>query len=69
MFLLLGDGDDIILPQASDSVDWEVELVVVIGKEGKHVKVFNISNNAFFAAISFSINSNSDLKQTSQNID
>ena len=30
---LIADGDDIILPAISDRVDWEVELVVVIGRE------------------------------------
>ncbi len=30
---LIGDGDDIMLPSISDRVDWEVELVVVVGKE------------------------------------
>ena len=38
-FSYVGDGDDIVLPKISDSVDWEVELAVVIGKEGKHIKV------------------------------
>jgi len=30
---LIGDGDPIMLPAISSKVDWEVELVVVIGKE------------------------------------
>jgi acylpyruvate hydrolase len=30
---LIGDGDSIILPSISSRVDWEVELVVVIGRE------------------------------------
>jgi acylpyruvate hydrolase len=30
---LIADGDDIMLPAISDRVDWEVELVVVIGRE------------------------------------
>ncbi len=30
---LIGDGDPIVLPSISQRVDWEVELVVVIGRE------------------------------------
>ena len=30
---LIGDGEPIVLPSISDRVDWEVELVVVIGRE------------------------------------
>ncbi len=30
---LIGDGDDIMLPAISTKVDWEVELVVVIGRD------------------------------------
>lgn len=32
---LVGPTDDIVLP--SDTVDWEVELVVVIGRGGRHI--------------------------------
>ena len=34
---LRGHGDNIVLPAASDSVDYEAELVVVMGKEAKLV--------------------------------
>ena len=34
---LNGPFDPILLPQSSGQVDWEVELVVVIGKEGKRI--------------------------------
>lgn len=34
---LRGHGDEIVLPTASDSVDYEAELVVVIGKKAKLV--------------------------------
>ena len=30
---LIGDGEPIVLPSISDRVDWEVELVVVVGRE------------------------------------
>lgn len=32
-------GDDIVLPKVSDQVDYEAELVVVIGKRGKDISV------------------------------
>jgi len=34
---LCGHGDDIVLPRASQQVDYEAELVVVIGRSGKHI--------------------------------
>lgn len=34
---LLGNGEPIIRPQASKSLDYEAELAVVIGRRGKHV--------------------------------
>lgn len=33
---LIGAFDDIVLPDASDKVDWEVELAVVIGRSVRH---------------------------------
>jgi len=35
---LIGDGDDIMLPSISTKVDWEVELVVVIGREVRNAE-------------------------------
>ncbi len=34
---LVGDGADIVLPSTSQEVDYEAELVVVIGKGGRHL--------------------------------
>ena len=34
---LIGDGEAIVLPPASQKVDWEVEVAVVIGRRAKHV--------------------------------
>jgi 2-keto-4-pentenoate hydratase/2-oxohepta-3-ene-1,7-dioic acid hydratase in catechol pathway len=34
---LNGPNDPIVLPQSSRQVDWEVELAVVIGREGKRI--------------------------------
>jgi 2-keto-4-pentenoate hydratase/2-oxohepta-3-ene-1,7-dioic acid hydratase in catechol pathway len=38
---LCGPSDPIILPTGSGQVDWEVELAVIIGKEGKKIKKEN----------------------------
>ncbi|XP_041534992.1 fumarylacetoacetate hydrolase domain-containing protein 2A [Microtus oregoni] len=35
---IVGPYDEIILPPESKEVDWEVELAVIIGKKGKHIK-------------------------------
>jgi len=34
---LIGPNDDLALPQESDTVDWEAELAVVIGKAGRRI--------------------------------
>ncbi|GLY87042.1 fumarylacetoacetate hydrolase family protein [Actinoallomurus iriomotensis] len=34
-----GPGEDIALPSVSDRIDWEVELVVVLGRGGKDIPV------------------------------
>jgi acylpyruvate hydrolase len=36
---LIGPKDPIVLPRASEKVDWEAELTVVIGREARHVAV------------------------------
>jgi 2-keto-4-pentenoate hydratase/2-oxohepta-3-ene-1,7-dioic acid hydratase in catechol pathway len=35
---LIGDGDAIVLPPVSQEVDYEAELVIVVGKGGKNIK-------------------------------
>ncbi len=35
---LIGPGDAIMAPKSSKQVDWEVELAVVIGREGKNIR-------------------------------
>uniref|UniRef100_A0A8I5UWE3 Fumarylacetoacetate hydrolase domain containing 2A n=1 Tax=Pongo abelii TaxID=9601 RepID=A0A8I5UWE3_PONAB len=35
---IVGPYDEVVLPPQSQEVDWEVELAVVIGKKGKHIK-------------------------------
>ncbi|KAM6341719.1 oxaloacetate tautomerase fahd2, mitochondrial-like [Podargus strigoides] len=34
---IVGPFDDIVHPQESNEVDWEVELAAVIGKKGRHI--------------------------------
>ncbi|MCW3768076.1 fumarylacetoacetate hydrolase family protein [Paenarthrobacter sp. PAE-2] len=34
---LIGPNDDLALPQESDTVDWESELAVIIGKKGRRI--------------------------------
>jgi 2,4-diketo-3-deoxy-L-fuconate hydrolase len=39
---LSGPYDPIILPRSSRQVDWEVELAVIIGKQGKRIRKTNV---------------------------
>jgi len=36
---LIGHGENIVLPKVSTKVDYEAELVIVIGKRGRHLSV------------------------------
>ncbi|HEY8597197.1 MAG TPA: fumarylacetoacetate hydrolase family protein [Thermomicrobiales bacterium] len=38
---LIGPRDEITLPKASEKMDWEVELAIVIGSEGRHLTAEN----------------------------
>jgi 2-keto-4-pentenoate hydratase/2-oxohepta-3-ene-1,7-dioic acid hydratase in catechol pathway len=42
-----GPYDPIVLPKVSNSVDWEVELVVVIGKKGRHISKADAPKHVF----------------------
>tara|TARA_R110002049_G_scaffold2750_2_gene21368 strand:- start:70010 stop:70876 length:867 start_codon:yes stop_codon:yes gene_type:complete len=44
---LVGHGDDIVLPRVSSEVDYEAELVVIIGREGKHVQAADAMQYVF----------------------
>ena len=44
---VVGHGDDILLPQVSSEVDYEAELVVIIGREGKHISAADAMNYVF----------------------
>jgi 2-keto-4-pentenoate hydratase/2-oxohepta-3-ene-1,7-dioic acid hydratase in catechol pathway len=34
---IIGDGDEIIMPYGRDEIEWEVELAIVFGREGKYI--------------------------------
>src|SRR5580765_2778101 len=38
---LIGQGDKIVLPSVSNEVDYEAELVVVVGKRGRRIQAAN----------------------------
>jgi len=42
---LIGPNDDLALPQESDTVDWEAELAVVIGKTGRRISEADASDH------------------------
>ncbi len=42
---LIGDGDAIVLPPVSQEVDYEAELVLVVGKKGRHLTPQNALEN------------------------
>ncbi len=48
---LNGPNDPILMPKSSGQIDWEVELAIVIGKEGKRIS----KNDAFDYIAGFSI--------------
>lgn len=59
---LISPGDQILLPRVSKKVDWEVELVVIIGKSGKYIQKkdafdyiagYTISNDVSFRDLRF----------------
>ena len=59
---ILGPDEAILIPRISKKVDWEAELAVVIGKEGKHIPKeraishiagYCISNDVSFRDIQF----------------
>jgi 2-keto-4-pentenoate hydratase/2-oxohepta-3-ene-1,7-dioic acid hydratase in catechol pathway len=59
---IVGPNEAILIPKISRKVDWEAELAVVIGKEGKHIPKeraishvagYSISNDVSFRDIQF----------------
>ena len=41
--VVIGDGDDIIMPYGRDRIEWEVEMAIVFGRTGKYIS----SNRAY----------------------
>ncbi len=41
------EGDDIILPKISEKLDYEAELVIVIGRSGRYIKKENALSHVF----------------------
>ena len=35
--VVIGDGDDIIMPYGRDQIEWEVEMAIVFGRTGKKI--------------------------------
>lgn len=65
---LIGARDPITLPAASDAVDWEVELTLVIGRPARHVAEHDAA--AFVAGVTVSndISARDWQRRTSQNL-
>ncbi len=37
--VIVGPNQPVLLPRASQTIDWELELLIVIGRAGKHISV------------------------------
>ena len=44
---VIGDGDDVVIPDGRDRIDWEVELGIVMGRATKYVPASSASNHIF----------------------
>lgn len=44
---IIGDGDDIMISSHNDTVGWETELAVVIGKRGRNIKAESVYDHVF----------------------
>jgi 2-keto-4-pentenoate hydratase/2-oxohepta-3-ene-1,7-dioic acid hydratase in catechol pathway len=44
---IIGDGDDIVLGSQNNTVGWETELAVVIGKRGRNIQAANAYEHVF----------------------
>jgi 2-keto-4-pentenoate hydratase/2-oxohepta-3-ene-1,7-dioic acid hydratase in catechol pathway len=45
--VIIGNGDDILLPYGRDRIDWEVELATVIGRSAKYVPAGKAADHIF----------------------
>ncbi|XP_041477135.1 fumarylacetoacetate hydrolase domain-containing protein 2-like [Lytechinus variegatus] len=44
---IIGPNDDVVYPELTDALDWEVELTIVIGKGGKNIKERDAMDHVF----------------------
>ena len=45
--VVIGNGEDIVIPKGRDKIDWECELAVIIGEPAKYVSAANAKNHIF----------------------
>ena len=44
---VIGSGDDIVMPYGRDRIEWEVELAIVFGREGKYISASRAYDHVF----------------------
>ena len=44
---IIGNGDDIVIPYGRDRIEWEVELAIVFGTEGKYISATRAYDHVF----------------------
>ncbi|KAK6178159.1 hypothetical protein SNE40_012972 [Patella caerulea] len=52
---IIATGDDLVYPCETQELDWEVELVIVIGKDGKNIKKEDTMNHVFGYAVAHDV--------------
>ncbi len=45
--VVIGDGDDIIMPYGRDRIEWEVEMAIVFGRVGKYISANRAYDHVF----------------------
>ena len=45
--VVVGDGDDIIMPYGRDRIEWEVEMAIVFGRTGKYISSSRAYDHVF----------------------
>ena len=45
--VVIGDGDDIIMPYGRDRIEWEVEMAIVFGRTGKYISADRAYDHVF----------------------
>ena len=45
--VVVGDGDDIIMPYGRDRIEWEVEMAIVFGRTGKYISSTRAYDHVF----------------------